>query len=89
MQLFFIYLAIINVIAILAAISDKKRAKQNRRRISERTLIFLCILGGSPGMYLTMRKIHHKTLHRKFMVGIPCIFVIQILATVVVWYQFL
>ena len=29
-------------------------------------------------MYLTMRIIRHKTLHKKFMIGIPLIILLQI-----------
>jgi len=43
-------------------------------------------LGGSVLMYLIMRIIHHKTRHPLFMVGIPIIFVLQIIFTLVVLY---
>ena len=85
-KLFLIYLFLINVAAISLTVLDKTRARQSGRRISERTLLIVSALGGSPGMYLTMRKIHHKTRHAKFMIGIPCIFVTQLL--VVFFYFF-
>ena len=31
-------------------------------------------------MYLTMRIIRHKTLHKSFMIGIPLIVILQIIA---------
>ena len=33
----------------------------------ERTLFFWTLIGGGPGVYLTMLLIRHKTLHRSFM----------------------
>lgn len=43
----------------------------------ESTLLLIGVLGGSPAMLLTMRKIRHKTRHAKFMVGLPVILVLQ------------
>ena len=74
------YLAIISFIAMVATIIDKRAAKRNAQRISERTLILLSLFGGSVSMLLTMRIIRHKTKHAKFMVGIPIIIVLQIAA---------
>lgn len=73
------YLIIINFIAIAVTISDKRRAVSHRWRIPENTLLLLSALGGSPAMFITMKIIHHKTKHKKFMLGIPAIFILQIL----------
>ena len=35
-------------------------------------------IGGSVAMYVTMHLIRHKTKHVSFMVGIPVIFVLQV-----------
>ena len=35
-------------------------------------------------MYLVMRIIHHKTRHTKFMLGLPLMIVLQIVAVVVI-----
>lgn len=40
--------------------------------------MLLSALGGSLAMYVTMKKIRHKTKHKKFMIGIPVIMIIQI-----------
>ena len=63
--------------AIITAI-DIDRAKNGSFRISEKTLIVLALLGGSVAEYLTMRLIRHKTLHKKFMIGLPVIIIIQL-----------
>lgn len=46
-----LYLAVINIVAFVLYGSDKKRAKQNVWRISERTLLFIALLGGSVGAF--------------------------------------
>ena len=75
-----IYLVIMNIAAMSMTIIDKRRAirKRNYKRISERTLLFTALLGGAPLMYITMLTIRHKTKHKKFMIGIPVILVVQI-----------
>ncbi|MBE6727154.1 MAG: DUF1294 domain-containing protein [Ruminococcaceae bacterium] len=73
----FIFICFINLISVIICILDKHRAVKKGRRIRERTLILLCIFGGSPFMYATMIFIRHKTRHIKFMLGIPLIFAIQ------------
>lgn len=72
------YIFIISVISVIVCIHDKKRAKKGGSRVSERMLLILSALGGSVAMYLTMKKIRHKTLHKKFMIGIPLIIILQI-----------
>ena len=76
----FYYLIIINLIAIIVTVSDKHRAKKKHWRIPEATLLLVSALGGSPAMLITMHIIRHKTQHKKFMVGIPVIIVLQVIA---------
>ena len=68
------WLIAVNIIAIVITIWDKLAAISGAWRIPEKTLFLLCILGGCPGMYLTMQMIRHKPLHKRFMIGIPLIF---------------
>ena len=75
--LFLIYLLVINFYAVVITVSDKKLAKSGARRVPEKTLFITAALGGSLGMYITMRKIRHKTLHKRFMIGIPLIMAAQ------------
>ena len=75
-----VYLCCINLIGVILVISDKKRARQNRWRIRERTLFLTAALGGCPGIYLCMKKFRHKTQHKRFMIGLPVLFAAQLLA---------
>lgn len=36
-------------------------------------------LGGAAAMYVTMKAIRHKTLHKKFMVGLPVFIILHTL----------
>lgn len=84
---FLIYLGIISLVSIIVCCYDKIAAKHaTRHRIRESTLLWLSVFGGSVAMLATMRIIRHKTLHKKFMIGIPVIIFFQILIPVLVWY---
>ena len=74
-----IYLVMINVLSFFIMGLDKVKAKKQRYRISENTLLFIAFIGGSLGSYLAMYFFHHKTKHIKFYMGIPLILFIQIL----------
>lgn len=73
-----VYLLIINIVAVCVTVSDKKKAQQHKWRVKEATLLLISVLGGSVGMWLTMKAIRHKTQKKKFMIGIPVIFILQI-----------
>lgn len=76
------YIAVISLFAVMLTIHDKNAARKNARRIRERTLIIVSIIGGSAAMLITILAIRHKTRHAKFMVGIPMIIIVQILIIV-------
>ena len=80
MKYILIYLCAINVITFLMYGVDKRKAKKNKFRISERTLIMGAVLGGCIGAFLGMRVFHHKTQKAKFYIGIPAIFLLQVAA---------
>lgn len=72
------YLVIINIVAFVTMGIDKWKAKKKRWRIRERTLFAEAILGGSIGALAGMYVFRHKTKHRKFVLGIPLILMVQI-----------
>ncbi len=47
--------------------------------ISEAVLLLAALIGGSIGALAGMYGFHHKTLHRKFTVGVPLILIAQII----------
>ena len=81
------YLLIVNAVAFLLMLIDKVKAKKNRWRIKESTLMLSAAIGGSIGALAGMYTFRHKTLHRKFTIGIPLILAAQIAAVVYILYQ--
>ena len=79
------YLLLVNL-AGAVLVADKWKARRHRWRVPEKTLFLLCFLGGCPGVYLTMRLCRHKTLHKRFMWGIPAIFLLQLALLAAVYY---
>ena len=77
MQWFWIYIAVINIIGILAMGIDKEKARKEAWRIPEKVLFLIAILGGSFGCWFGMYGFHHKTKHMKFVIGIPAILLVQ------------
>lgn len=74
-----IYLTGISLITALITALDKYKAKNGRWRIPEATLFILALLGGSVAEYTVMRLIRHKTKHKRFMIGLPVIIILQVI----------
>ncbi len=83
-RLLIYYLLIINALGFLLMLADKWKAKKNRWRIRESTLMAVAALGGSVGSLLGMYTVRHKTQHLKFTVGIPLILAAQCVIAVLV-----
>ena len=79
MKYLYLYLGLINLLAVIVTGYDKRAAQLQHRRVRERTLMLISALGGAPGMYLTMLIVRHKTRKPLFMMGIPLIFVLELL----------
>ena len=82
-----IYLAVINALTFILYGIDKLKAKHSKWRISEATLIWLSVFGGSIGALLGINIWHHKTLHKKFTYGIPLILLAQVVGIGWLWYK--
>ena len=78
MKPFLIYLFLINAIGFLLMLIDKRKAKKKKWRIPEATLMGVAALGSSIGSLFGMYAFRHKTLHKKFTVGIPVILIVQL-----------
>lgn len=82
-------MAVISIIGWILPYADKKRAQNGSWRIPEKTLFIVSALGGSAAMYASMKRYRHKTKHKRFMIGIPCIMIAQaaIIAAAVILYM--
>lgn len=90
MKYFLIYLLIVNAIAFCLMFIDKQKARKKKWRIPEATLMGFAALGGSIGALMGMYTFRHKTLHKKFTIGIPAILIAQLAAAgfVIYWFCF-
>ena len=73
------YVIVLSLVGFCSMGIDKWKAKHKKYRISEKTLLLIAILGGSIGSIIGMKFFHHKTLHKKFSIGLPIILFLQIL----------
>jgi uncharacterized membrane protein YsdA (DUF1294 family) len=76
--LIFTFLAV-NLIAFVLIGYDKRLAKNNKRRISEQTLLFWVALGGTIGSSFAMSIFRHKTTKMSYRLKFLGITLIQIL----------
>lgn len=88
MGFFLLYLLLINALAFVLMLVDKRRARKNLWRIRESTLFAAAIAGGSVGILTGMYAVRHKTRHRSFVIGIPAILAIQTVGLVFVLMHF-
>ena len=82
-----IYLGIISLVSVIVCVADKLRARKGKWRVRESTLFLLSFLGGSLAMYITMLTIRHKTLHKRFMIGLPLIIIIQAAVLITIYFK--
>lgn len=76
------YLLAINVFTLILFGVDKLKAKKHLWRIPEATLLIMAGIGGSIGALSGMYLFHHKTMHKKFYIGVPAILLLQIGITI-------
>lgn len=80
-----IYFILVNFIAFMMYGMDKKKAIDGKYRIAERTLLLIGVIGGSIGAMAGMKVFHHKTKHKKFVYGLPLIFMLQCFFVCLLW----
>lgn len=86
MKYFLIYLLIVNALSFLLMLIDKQKARKKKWRVPEATLMGFAAIGGSIGALMGMYTFRHKTLHKKFTIGIPLILVLQVAAAALAVY---
>ncbi len=72
------YLLAVNIFTFIMFNLDKWFASTGGWRISERSLLIACLLGGAPGGYLGMKFAHHKTRKSFFAFGVPALGILQL-----------
>ncbi len=77
-KLIMAYLYAVNLTALALFGVDKRRAVRGGRRIPERVLLGVAVIGGSVGAIGGMLSFRHKTRKPRFSVGLPVILAIQL-----------
>jgi uncharacterized membrane protein YsdA (DUF1294 family) len=80
LNIIIIYLIIVNLGCLFLMAQDKKFAEKGHRRIPEKRLFLNAALGGALGIWMGMRLWRHKTKHRSFTIGIPALFIVNVLS---------
>ena len=80
MELYIIltYLIAINILTFIVYGNDKRKARKNKWRTPESTLLMLAFIGGAYGAWLGMRVFRHKTKHWKFKILVPLFLILQL-----------
>ena len=73
-----IYIIAVNLVTFVTYGIDKYKYIKRKWRISEATLLTMAVIGGSIGAWTGMIVWRHKTMHKKFTIGIPIVFVIHL-----------
>lgn len=84
MKAFVIIFIFFNLITFMIFGYDKFLSKTNRRRISEKTLISMALLGGSVGAVFGQKLFRHKT--KKFKNLFWTILIVQFIMFEVAWF---
>ena len=69
---------VMNIAAFALMGHDKKRARQGKWRVAEKTLFLVTACFGGLGGVLGMKVFHHKTKHWYFRVFFPVLLFVQI-----------
>ena len=89
LELFLYCALVINVLAFFAFGLDKRRARLQRRRIPESTMIGLAFAAGLVGAWLGMKVFRHKTRKRSFQVKMVLVSVFNVAWIPLVWNHYM
>ncbi|MCB2298242.1 DUF1294 domain-containing protein [Clostridium tagluense] len=78
MKIFLYYILAINLYGIYVMYSDKNKSQKKRWRTPEKTLFTIAFAFGALGIFMGMQLFRHKTKHKKFVIGIPLILIVQV-----------
>ena len=83
-----VYLLVLNFAAFAAFAYDKAMSIEGRRRVPERRLLGLALIGGSAGAVVAQRVLRHKTQKEPFhsqLQAIVALHVLLMIGAIVAW----
>lgn len=78
MKLLILLMVVWNAITFIMMGIDKAKAKADKRRISEKTLLLSGFIMGAPGITAGALVFHHKTRKIKFQILIPLSIIVNV-----------
>jgi uncharacterized membrane protein YsdA (DUF1294 family) len=87
LKIILIYLLLINFVAFVTYGIDKWKAKHNKWRVPEKTLLGMALVGGSVGSLASMYTFHHKTKKWYFSILVPMMLIVHVALIVFLFYK--
>ena len=85
-QVFSIYILVISLIGFILMGIDKYKATKEKWRIREFTFMIISLIGGSIGIMIGMITYKHKINKKKFSIGVPLFYVLNIIVNRIIIY---
>ncbi len=82
---FIYYYIIINIYGFIMAGLDKRKARRRQFRTQELSFFVVSLLGGALGVVMGMTVFRHKTQKSKFYIGIPSIFLLNLVVSFLIY----
>lgn len=76
-----------NLLSYLLYYLDKKKARQRKRRISEKNLLLSTFFLGGVGAWFAMNRFRHKTEKIKFKLFVPLAAILTLVTIVFIFYK--
>jgi uncharacterized membrane protein YsdA (DUF1294 family) len=76
------YFCAVNAVCFAAFVHDKRQARLQGWRVSERTLLLLALAGGTPAAYAARHFVRHKTRKQPFVGMLHLIALLQVAAII-------
>ena len=76
-----------NLVGFILIMMDKRRARQGKWRIRERTFFLWASAFGAAGILLGMYVFRHKTRHWSFVIGMPMLCLVNFGGGYLLWRQ--
>lgn len=85
-QIFYGYILLVSLIGFGLMSIDKYKAAKEKWRVQELTFMIIAFIGGSIGILFGMIVFKHKINKKKFSIGIPILYIFNVIVNHVVIY---
>lgn len=78
------YLALINVATFIVFYIDQYNYYEYKERVPEKVMLYMCAAFGALGGWLAMVILDHKKNHKNFYLGVPGMFMAQVVLSIII-----